>query len=87
MDHVTRKGTPRLLETCTLPLTALRCVKRVYTDLAIVEITDGRMVVREMLEGMSEKELQDKTGAPLTFAPDCKALKSPQIELPAEGRS
>ena len=39
MEHVTRQGTPRLLDTCTLPLTAVRCVKRVYTDLAVIDIT------------------------------------------------
>src|SRR6266568_544448 len=50
MEHVTRKGTPRLLERCVLPLTAVRCVTRVYTDLAIVDITPAGFVVREMLE-------------------------------------
>ena len=87
MDHVTRKGTPRLLETCTLPLTAVRCVKRVYTDLAVIEITPAGMVVREMLEGLSETDLQKKTGAPLTFAPDCRSLVAPPIELPIGDRT
>ena len=39
MEHVTRKGAPRLLEKCALPLTAVRCVSRVYTDLAVVDVT------------------------------------------------
>jgi 3-oxoadipate CoA-transferase, beta subunit len=82
MDHLTRKGTPRLLETCTLPLTAVRCVKRVYTDLAIIDITPAGMVVREMLGGLSEAELRVRTGAPLTFAPDCRPLVAPAIALP-----
>src|SRR5499433_2535162 len=68
MEHMTRKGTPRLVETCTLPLTAVRCVKRVYTDLAVVDITQAGMVVREMLEGLSETDLRQRTGAALTFA-------------------
>jgi 3-oxoadipate CoA-transferase beta subunit len=82
MEHVTRKGTPRLLETCALPLTAVRCVKRVFTDLAIIDVTPAGMVVREKLEGLSQSDLQARTGAPLTFAPDCKALAAPAIALP-----
>jgi 3-oxoadipate CoA-transferase beta subunit len=82
MEHVTRKGAPRLLETCVLPLTAVRCVTRVYTDLAIIDITPAGMVVREVLDGISESELRARTGAPLTFAPDCRALAAPAIALP-----
>jgi 3-oxoadipate CoA-transferase beta subunit len=79
MEHVTRKGTPRLLEKCTLPLTAVRCVRRVYTDLAVVEITPAGMVVRDMIDGLDQAELQARTGAPLTFAPDLKPLRPPPL--------
>src|SRR5215510_3456901 len=82
MEHVTRKGEPRLLESCTLPLTAVRCVKRVYTDLAVVDITPDGMVVREMLDGVSEADLRARTGAPLIFASDCQPLVTPPIALP-----
>jgi 3-oxoadipate CoA-transferase beta subunit len=82
MEHVTRKGSPRLLEACTLPLTAVRCVKRVYTDLAVVDIAPGGMVVREILEGVSAADLRQRTGASLFFAPDCKALVVPPIAPP-----
>jgi 3-oxoadipate CoA-transferase beta subunit len=78
MEHVTRKGAPRLLEKCALPLTAVRCVTRVYTDFAVVDVTPRGFVVREMVE-ISCDELQAKTGAPLTFAPDCKTLTAPAI--------
>jgi 3-oxoadipate CoA-transferase beta subunit len=81
MEHMTRKSTPRLVETCTLPLTAVRCVKRVYTDLAVVDIGHDGMVVREMLDGMTEAELRGRTGAPLVFAPDCRPLVAPPIAL------
>jgi 3-oxoadipate CoA-transferase beta subunit len=81
MEHVTRNGAPRLLEACTLPLTAVRCVKRVYTDLAVIEITSAGMVVREMLEGMTEADLRERTGAPLAFAPDCRPLAAPTIAV------
>jgi 3-oxoadipate CoA-transferase beta subunit len=79
MEHMTRKRTPRLVKTCTLPLTAVRCVKRVYTDLAVVDITPDGMVVREMLDGMTEADLRARTGAPLVFAPDCRPLVAPPI--------
>jgi 3-oxoadipate CoA-transferase beta subunit len=82
MEHATRKGTPRLLDICTLPLTAVRCVKRVYTDLAVIDVTPTGMVVRDMLDGLSEAELRARTGAPLTFAPDCRPLSAPAIALP-----
>ena len=79
MEHMTRKSTPRLVETCTLPLTAVRCVKRVYTDLAVVDIGHDGMVVREMLDGMTEADLRERTGAPLVFAPNCRPLVAPPI--------
>jgi len=82
MEHVTRKGTPRLVEACALPLTALRCVTRVYTDLAVVDIAHDCMVVREMLDGMTEADLRARTGAPLVFAPDCRPLVAPPIAQP-----
>jgi 3-oxoadipate CoA-transferase beta subunit len=82
MEHVTRKGAPRLLPLCTLPLTAVRCVKRIYTDLAVVDVTPAGLVVREVLVGLSEADLRARTGAPLAFAPDCRRLVTPDIALP-----
>jgi 3-oxoadipate CoA-transferase, beta subunit len=79
MEHNTRKGDPRLLERCTLPLTAVRCVKRVYTDLAVVDVTPAGFVVRDILDGLTHAQLQDRTGAPLTFAPDCRVLAPPPL--------
>src|ERR1700736_6781328 len=79
MEHVTRKGEPRLLAQCRLPLTAVRCVRRVYTDLAVVDITPSGMVVREMIDGLDRKELQAPTGAPLDFAADLKVLRAPAM--------
>jgi 3-oxoadipate CoA-transferase beta subunit len=82
MEHVTRQGAPRLLDACTLPLTAVRCVKRVYTDLAVIDVTPAGMVVREMLGDLSEADLRARTGAPLTFAADCRPLAAPAIAVP-----
>jgi 3-oxoadipate CoA-transferase beta subunit len=82
MEHNTRKGGPRLLEACTLPLTAVRCVTRVYTDIAVLSVTPQGFLVHEILPGISREELQRRTGAPLAFAPDCKDLVTPDIALP-----
>jgi 3-oxoadipate CoA-transferase beta subunit len=82
MEHTTRKGAPRLLEKCALPLTAVRCVSRVYTDLAVVDVTPQGFLVREMIAGISRDDLQAKSGAPLSFAADCKVLTAPPIALP-----
>ena len=82
MEHNTRKGGPRLLEACTLPLTAVRCVKRVYTDIAVLSVTPQGFLVHEILPGISREELQRRTGAKLAFAADCKELVTPDIALP-----
>jgi 3-oxoadipate CoA-transferase, beta subunit len=51
MEHTTRKGGPRLVEACTLPLTGKACVTRVYTDLAVIEVGPAGFLVHEVLEG------------------------------------
>jgi len=79
MEHNTRSGGPRLVNACTLPLTAQKCVKRVYTDIAVITIEPSGMVVQEILDGLSREALQQRTGAKLTFAPACKALAAPEI--------
>jgi 3-oxoadipate CoA-transferase beta subunit len=79
MEHTTRKGGPRLVEACTLPLTAVACVKRIYTDLAVVDVAPSGFVVRDLLEGLTRADLADRTAAPLAFAPDCRALAAPPL--------
>ncbi|CUH64498.1 3-oxoadipate CoA-transferase subunit B [Thalassovita gelatinovora] len=64
-DHVTRKGAPKLVERCSLPLTGVGCVTRVYTSLAVVDIDAGRFVLREKLPEISVQDLQAVTGAQL----------------------
>ncbi|MDA7963499.1 MAG: 3-oxoacid CoA-transferase subunit B [Ruegeria sp.] len=64
-DHITKKGDPKLLDACTMPLTGVGCVTRVYTSLAVVDIEDGQFVLREKLPALSFDDLQAVTGAPL----------------------
>jgi 3-oxoadipate CoA-transferase, beta subunit len=79
MEHNTRAGAPRLLERCTLPLTAVRCVRRVFTDIAVIDVTDSGFVVRELLADVSIDQLRARTGAPFTLAPDFKPLMVPSL--------
>ncbi|MFC3026368.1 3-oxoacid CoA-transferase subunit B [Roseomonas sp. CGMCC 1.13459] len=67
MDHTTKDGRPKLVEACGYPLTAPGAVQRIYTNLAVVDVVQGRgFVLREILaEGMSLAELQAQTGAVL----------------------
>jgi 3-oxoacid CoA-transferase B subunit len=65
--HTTKDGRPKLLPACTYPLTAAAVVDRVYTDLAVIDVTPDGFVVREMVPGLGRDELQARTGAPLRF--------------------
>jgi 3-oxoadipate CoA-transferase beta subunit len=64
-EHTTNTGEPKLVETCSFPLTGFACVTRVYTSHAVVDIAAGRFVLREKLASMSFEALQAMTGAPL----------------------
>ena len=79
-DHCTRSGDPKLVTECTYPLTAVGAVNRIYSELAVVDVTADGFVVREMVEDLDFAGLQERTGAPLTLAPDCGALRAPVLE-------
>ena len=65
MEHVTKEGKPKIVKECTYPLTGCAVVDRIYTDIAVIDIVDGRLHVRSMVDGLSFDELQAMTGAPL----------------------
>jgi len=69
MEHQTKSGESRLVRRCSYPLTALGVVKRVYTNLAVLDVTPDGFAVREMIEGLTLGALQKVTGAPLHDAP------------------
>ena len=66
MDHLTKTGVSKIVEHCTYPLTGIGCVDRIYTDLAVIDVTHGGLLVREIVDGLSFQELQRLTPAPLT---------------------
>ena len=65
MDHVSKNGDPKIVENLKLPITGEKCVNRIYTDLAVIDITEQGLMVRDMVDGLTFDELQAKTGAAL----------------------
>jgi len=68
MEHLTKAGESKIVESLTYPVTALACVDRIYTDLAVLDVTPRGLRVREVVEGMSIGELRRLTGVPLLKA-------------------
>jgi 3-oxoadipate CoA-transferase, beta subunit len=65
MEHTTKAGEPKIVEQCSYPITGLACVSRVYTDLAVLDLTREGARVVDIVEGLSIEELQARTGVPL----------------------
>ena len=65
MDHVTKTGEPKIVTQCTYPLTGSRCVSRIYTDRAVLDVTRDGLKVAEIVPGLSFEELQRCTGVTL----------------------
>jgi len=65
MDHQTKTGESKLVEACSYPLTGVACVSRIYTDLAVIDVTREGLRVREMAPGLTLADLQAVTAAPL----------------------
>ncbi len=74
MDHTSKLGEPKLLESCTYPLTGVGVVDTVYTNLAIVDVLDGKFTARAIVEGLTLEELQKRTGAPLYTSPQIRTI-------------
>ncbi|MGA9865333.1 MAG: 3-oxoacid CoA-transferase subunit B [Acetobacteraceae bacterium] len=65
MEHTTKDGQPKLVHACSYPLTAVGAVKRIYTNLAVIDVTERGFVVRDMIAGLDFDLLQARTGAKL----------------------
>lgn len=76
--HVTSKGQPKLVSKCSLPLTGVGCVTRVYSSLAVIDIEDGQFVLREKVPSITLEALQELTAAPLKVDAEVKDLTPPE---------
>jgi 3-oxoadipate CoA-transferase, beta subunit len=68
MEHLTKKGESKIVDKCTYPVTGLACVNRIYTDLAVIDVTPQGLEVIEVVDGMTLAELAKLSGVPMTMA-------------------
>ena len=65
MEHLTKRGESKIVSACTYPLTGIACVSRIYSDLAVIDITPHGLQVIDIIDGLSLEELQKISGVPL----------------------
>lgn len=74
MEHTTKQGEPKIVARCTYPLTGIACVRRIYTDLAVIDVTADGLRALEWVDGLSFAELAKLTGAPLAVSAQARRV-------------
>ncbi len=74
MEHTTREGQPKILKHCTLPLTGVKVVDTIVTEMAYIRVTSEGLVLQEIAAGLTAEEVQRATEARLIVAPDLKEM-------------
>ncbi len=80
MEHVTKKGDPKILNECSLPLTGLSCVHTIVTDLAVISVSGEGLVLEELAPGVTLDEVQSKTEPELLVRGDVPTMPIPSAE-------
>jgi 3-oxoacid CoA-transferase subunit B len=74
MEHTTREGAPKILTKCTLPLTGLKVVNTIVTEMAYITVTPQGLVLEEVAEGLTAEDVQKATEAKLIVSPNLKTM-------------
>ncbi|MFL6301664.1 MAG: CoA-transferase, partial [Terriglobales bacterium] len=74
MEHTTREGEPKILKKCTLPLTGVKVVNTIVTEMAFIQVTPKGLVLEEIAPGLTAEDVQKATAAKLTISPHLKTM-------------
>ncbi len=74
MQHADKEGNSKLRTKCTLPLTGVRCIKKIVSDYGVIEVTDQGFVLLEYAPDMTPEQVLKATEGKMTLAPNCKAM-------------
>lgn len=75
MEHTTREGAPKILKRCTLPLTGLKVVDTIVTEMAYIKVTPGGLVLEEIAPDLMPEMVQKATEAKLIVSPNLKQMQ------------
>ncbi|HYL96961.1 MAG TPA: CoA-transferase, partial [Terriglobales bacterium] len=76
MEHTTKEGAPKILKKCTLPLTGMKVVNTIVTEMAYISVTPRGLVLDEVAPGMTAEDVQKATEARLIISPNLKTMGS-----------
>ena len=74
MEHTTREGAPKILKKCTLPLTGLKVVDTIVTEMGYIKVTPGGLVLEEIAPGLAPEQVQNAAEARLSISPSLKEM-------------